>query len=52
MFDPTTFVPPHAELEERSIQDLQHDLERGAFSAQELTQAYLDRIKLRQSLAS
>ncbi len=38
------FSIPHAELEERSIADLQRDLTTGAISAVELTQAYLDRI--------
>ena len=38
------FVLPHADLAERAIADLRDDLERGAMSSRELTQAYLDRI--------
>jgi amidase len=44
MSDGSTFSAPHADLEERAIFDLQNDLTSGRYSAQELTQAYLDRI--------
>ena len=40
----SSFSAPHADLEERSIFDLQNDLASGQLSARELTQAYLDRI--------